>query len=153
MASFEQPLPTCFLDHQVVKPLAGFLVVALVALVGWVGWGHMSFVEQQVTPMINQGRPFLGIQVVRPDELVARMFSFPPGEAVFVSHVLRQSPAARAGIKRGDGIVAIDGRSIGSAGDVAAILDRAKAGDLLRLTVVRGGLIHNVMLPLDQPAG
>jgi len=48
------------------------------------------------------------------------------------------SPAARAGLKKGDRIVAADGRPISRAAQVKEALARHYAGDTIRLTIARG---------------
>ena len=143
---------TCFLEHQLVKPVSAGLVLAAIGLVVWVAVGHMSYVESQATGK-STTVPQWGIQVVSPDDLVARMFAFPPGEAVLINQVLGRSLAERAGLRPGDGIAAVNGQSIQTPNDVAAHLESAKQGDLLELTVIRGGLLHNLLLPWDGPAG
>ncbi len=152
MASSSSSSPTtCFLQHQLAKPLAGLLMLGLLVLVAWVAVGHIERVRSAVSGV--SGEPLLGVQLANPDELVARMFSFPPGEAVLVSGVLASSPAQRAGLRRGDGITAINGQTVRSTRDVAAYLSQAKQGDLLSLTVIRGGFLHDVLLPLGGAAG
>jgi S1-C subfamily serine protease len=145
----------CFLDQQLAKVLVAASVAGLIGLIGWIGFGHLDTMDAQIDALVAQdGRPVLGLQVIRPDELVARMFSFPPGETLLVSQVLPNSAAERAGLQRGDGIVAVNGRSVRGASDIATVLNRVKTGDLLRLTVVRGGLVHDMLLSLAAtPSG
>jgi S1-C subfamily serine protease len=142
---------SCFLRHQAVKPLTAVLAVAFLALLGWVGAGHIGSVAARAAQAPET--PFLGVQVVSPDELVARMFSFAAGETVLVSHVLANSPAERAGLRRGDGIVAINGRSVRSTNDFAAYVSQATTDNLLKLTVVRGGLVYRLALMPAAPTG
>lgn len=133
--------------------MAGALIIGTLILVGWVAIGHMSYLESRAAGQAASSLPVLGIQVVSPDELVARMFSFPPGEAVLVNQVIGGSPASQAGIRPGDGISHVNGQAIRTPGDIAAQLESAKQGDLLKLTVIRGGLLHDLLLPLGGPVG
>ena len=48
-------------------------------------------------------------------------------------------PAAKAGMRAGDKIVAIDGRPISSSDDVSAAVAAHKPGDRATVTVVRRG--------------
>jgi serine protease Do len=57
---------------------------------------------------------------------------------VLVRAVEDDSPAARAGLERGDLIVAADGREIERVDVLYEALDAASAGGTLELTVVRG---------------
>lgn len=143
---------TCFLEHQLVKPMALILVIAVIGIVGWIGVQHMTQVQARAGSQSPTGS-LLGIQIVNPDELVARMFSLPPMESVLINNVIESSPAHRAGLRRGDGIVAIDGQATRSTNDVATYLSQRAPGDLLQLTVIRGGLLHDLMVPFGGQGG
>lgn len=143
----------CFLEHQLVKPMALILVIAIIGIVGWIGVDHMTQVQARAGDQAAGSGSLLGIQIVNPDELVARMFSLPPMESVLINHVIQDSPAHRAGLRRGDGIVAIDGQATRSTGDVATYLDHMAPGDLLQFTVIRGGLLHDLMIPFGGQGG
>ena len=56
-----------------------------------------------------------------------------------VYQVLKESPAARAGIAKGDRIEEIAGRPIASFRDIAAALELRQAGEKVRITVSRAG--------------
>lgn len=61
------------------------------------------------------------------------------GRGTVVTEVQAQSPAARAGFRSGDVVVAVDGMSInGSLGLIAAIRDRSP-GDEVRIEILRDG--------------
>jgi serine protease Do len=57
-------------------------------------------------------------------------------DGLLVRQVEDSSPAQRAGVRRGDLIVAVDGAAIADPDDLFAAL--SEAGDSLQLTVVRG---------------
>jgi hypothetical protein len=67
---------------------------------------------------------------------VAARTDLPP-LGVLVTRVDRTGPAARAGIMRGDEIVAIDGVQIQDARDLRDRLRTARPGDTVRLTLLR----------------
>jgi len=71
------------------------------------------------------------------------------GDALVVDEVLDASPARRAGLRRGDRIVAIDGRSVEALGEARAVdaLGRM-AGRGGRLTIVRGD--NRLEIALDR---
>lgn len=81
------------------------------------------------------GRGRLGAELFPLREQLASYFGAKRG--VLVSSVQADSPAARAGLKAGDVITAVNGRSVESAGDVTSEVRRADAGAALTLTVVR----------------
>jgi len=81
-----------------------------------------------VNPPLPPGRPRIGV-------VIDQAF---PGPGVLVSEVQPGSPAAAAGVEKGDILVAFDDREIGAFGDLAGAL-RAKApGDAFRLRLRRG---------------
>jgi carboxyl-terminal processing protease len=99
--------------------------------------GHTSFLTPDEVARSHE-TSFAGIGVVmsRPQD------NQPP----LISELLPNSPAASSGLKRGDRIVAVDGRDVSgqSVGDVAALI-RGQPGTSVRLQVTR----LNSQQPLD----
>lgn len=62
----------------------------------------------------------------------------PEVDGALVVRVVPKSPAAEAGVRRNDVIVAIDGKSVRNAKDVQAIVDRSRVGQLVQMQVMRG---------------
>jgi S1-C subfamily serine protease len=60
------------------------------------------------------------------------------GLSTVLDQVVEDSPAAKAGLKKGDEIVAIDGEPVADPGDVRTRLRGRWSGDTLMLTVKRG---------------
>jgi serine protease Do len=85
-------------------------------------------------------RAQLGVAIAPPRAArrLRRAVGLPEREGVLVRAVEDDSPAARAGIERGDLIVAADGREIERVDVLYEALDSATAGGSLELTVVRG---------------
>jgi serine protease Do len=85
-------------------------------------------------------RPRLGVAIAPPRAArrLRRAVGLPEREGVLVRAVEDDSPAARAGLERGDLIVAADGREIERVDVLYEALDAASAGGTLELTVVRG---------------
>lgn len=81
--------------------------------------------------------------------------SSPSGTATgaLVGAITAGGPAARAGVKAGDVVTAIDGRAVKSPSDLVADLAARKPGDAITLTVQRGGQTQPVKTTLGtQPA-
>jgi putative serine protease PepD len=75
-----------------------------------------------------------------------------------ITAVQPNSPAARAGLKRGDVIAAVDGRAVRSIEQLIEIVDGDKPRQTLVLTVNRGGRTRTIELrlavrPKTLPAG
>jgi S1-C subfamily serine protease len=111
---------------------------------------------------------FLGITgtSITPD--LARAVNLPVNEGVLVQEVVKNGPADKAGIHGGataatidganfslggDIITAVNGKKIASMDDVVSIVNAAKPGESLELTVLRRGSTKTVNVTLgDRPA-
>jgi serine protease Do len=67
-----------------------------------------------------------------------RAVGLPEREGVLVREVERDSPAALAGIERGDLLVAAGGKALERVETLYEALDAARAAGELELTIVRG---------------
>lgn len=83
------------------------------------------------------GRGRLGVGVVSMTPQLRRFFGAPQDRGLLISRVEPQSVAEKAGLRVGDVVVAVDGQSVASAGDVfEALADRAR-GDAVDVVVIR----------------
>jgi serine protease Do len=100
----------------------------------------------------------IGVSTMQLTKQLAEYFGVADGQGVLVTSVAEDSPAAKAGIKAGDVITAIDGEKVDGAGDVARGINKKKDGDVT-LTVIRKGnqrtitVTPNVVKPMVAPAG
>ena len=104
--------------------------------------------------LISRGR------VVRPyaglvwggdvDANIARQYSLPVDHGIIVREVDADGPAARAGIRQGDIIVALDGRRIDNWNDFIRELFTKKPGDRVRVEIARDGDRRTVDLTLAE---
>src|SRR6185295_17943012 len=78
----------------------------------------------------------IGIGTTQLTKQLADYFGVADGQGVLVTSVADDSTAAKAGIKAGDVITAIDGEKIEGSGDLARGINKQKDGDVT-LTVVR----------------
>ena len=62
----------------------------------------------------------------------------PEGSRIVVAHVLKKSPAAKAGLKKGDEILSIDGNKIAKPKDVDAALSGFSGGQKVTVEYRRG---------------
>jgi serine protease Do len=81
----------------------------------------------------------LGIQYMEIGAQLAKHFRVSQEEAVLVSSVEADSPAAKAGMKAGDVILKLEGAAIEGAGDLRRALNKAEAGQEVTITVQRDG--------------
>ena len=97
--------------------------------------------------------PQLGITIM-PGHVARRMrraVGLPDAEGLLIRDVAEDSPAARAGLAKGDLIVSVAGQPARSADDLASAL-RAAAGSI-ELTVLRGTDERTIQVVFGQPEG
>jgi serine protease Do len=99
-----------------------------------------QIVEPTVTTLIRDGKithGYIGIQIadVTPDN--AKFFHLNKAEGALVSDVTPDSPGSKAGLKTGDVITELDGKSITDAGQLQMLVGQRRPGDTIRLAVMR----------------
>jgi S1-C subfamily serine protease len=90
--------------------------------------------------------PYLGVQIATLTPEIAKQNNDDPNSAVslpeingvLVMGVVPNSPAAQAGLRRGDVITAIDGQEVTAAEQLQGIVEHSSLGQTLRITVRRG---------------
>ncbi|MDF5710651.1 MAG: HhoA/HhoB/HtrA family serine endopeptidase [Nostoc sp. S4] len=90
--------------------------------------------------------PYLGVQMVTLTPDLAKQNNTDPNSpiqipeinGVFVMQVIPNSPAASAGIRRGDVIVQVDGKAITSAEQLQNLVEDSRLGQVLQVKLQRG---------------
>ena len=78
----------------------------------------------------------IGVSTMELTKQLADYFGITGGKGVLVTSVIDDGPAAKAGVRAGDVITAIDGEAVDSPGDISRVINRKKDGDVA-LTIVR----------------
>lgn len=91
--------------------------------------------DGDLTLLLNNGRR-IGVNTMELNKQLADYFGITGGKGVLVTSVTEDGPAAKAGIKAGDVITAIDGEAVDSPGDISRVINRKKEGEVT-LTVIR----------------
>ncbi|HWE60650.1 MAG TPA: trypsin-like peptidase domain-containing protein [Chloroflexota bacterium] len=86
--------------------------------------------------VVNSGRAFLGISALDITPDVQAQYGLPVAQGVLIYGTSPQGPAAKAGLKRGDIIVAINGRPVTSSADLLDTVSSLKPGQKATLQVV-----------------
>ena len=73
-----------------------------------------------------------------------------PGGGAMVAAVMAGAPAARAGLRPGDIITAVDGREVKDATDVIRGVAAARSGQVLPLAIIRGGRTATVNVSVQR---
>lgn len=94
--------------------------------------GWLGVIVQQLTPELSQS---LGLE---------------NDNGALVSDIAPEGPAAKAGLKRGDVIVAIDDKKIRDMSELPKTVANYKPGTSVNLTVIREGKSRNLTVTLDE---
>ena len=78
----------------------------------------------------------IGVSTMQLTKQLAEYFGVAEGTGVLVTAVTDDSPAAKAGVKAGDVITAVDGEKVEGAGDLSRGINKKKDGDVT-LTIIR----------------
>ena len=93
---------------------------------------------------MTRGRLGVGIQDV--DHALAESFGLDVPKGALVSSVDPDSPAAKAGVKEGDVVLAFNGKDVDSAGQLPALVAAATPGSKAELTIWRDQARHTLQL-------
>ncbi len=96
-------------------------------------------VAQELIATGSAKHPYMGIQYMSVDSTLQRQYRLSRSSGVLIAEVGGGTPAAQAGIQRGDIIISIDGEPIAQEGEVVMALREKKAGDVITVTVDRDG--------------
>ncbi|HEX6649436.1 MAG TPA: PDZ domain-containing protein [Pyrinomonadaceae bacterium] len=100
------------------------------------GFGRGDFPDNGDFTFVLGNSRRIGVSTMQLTKQLADYFGIADGKGMLVTSVMEDSPAAKAGVKAGDVITAIDGEAVDSSGDLARVINRKKEGDIT-LTIVR----------------
>jgi serine protease Do len=115
-------------------------------------------VQQVVRDVLASGRVTRGWTGLDTQDLTPDLASFgAPGSGALVSVVIPSSPAAAAGLRPSDVVVAVDGRPVHGRNDMARLLATRAPGERLTLATVRDGqrrevAVTTALRPGESPA-
>ncbi len=133
-----------------------------------VGYAVPSNAVSRVAPaLIREGRydhPWMGIGMRDVDPLLAESLNLPARQGVLITEVVPNSPAERAGLRRGTQIVSIGGRELPIGGDIILAINgqqvrdsdelvsylelETSVGDTVVMTVQRGDRQEQITMTL-----
>ncbi len=109
-----------------------------------------SNVMEQIVDHGKVTRGHLGVAVQSVDADMAKAFGLNQGGGALVSEVTPASPAAKAGIERGDIILEMNGQAVDGPEGLSVHIAEMTPGGTVHLKISRNGQIRNVDVTLDQ---
>ena len=102
--------------------------------------------------------PFLGIQMIALTPEIAKennadpnaVLIVPEVKGVLVMRVMPNTPAEKAGIRKGDAIVQIDGEAVTTAEQLQNLVENSQIGQSLKLKLRRGSVTKDVTVQTAQ---
>lgn len=115
--------------------------------------------EKVVADLADDGsveRGWLGVSIQPVTEDIAAALGFDAAKGVLLSEVTSDTPAAEAGLMRGDIVLAVDGQDVESPRDLTRLIATAAPGSEVTLDLLRAGKEVSATVTLgprpDQPA-
>ncbi len=119
-----------------------------------IGFAIPSVLAQRVITDLQEhkkvSRGWLGVTIQNVDEATAKALALPEVRGALVNTVLDGQPAAEAGIKGGDVIMSIDGKSIGDTEELLRVVAQLRPGSKAEVTLWRDGKEEKVSLTVAE---
>jgi serine protease Do len=116
----------------------------------------VSLVKKVSADLLKYGNVQRGYLGIRPTELnskEAERLGAKVGRGIYIEDVVADGAAKAAGIQKGDVIVKMEGQLIDSDAQMREIIGRRRPGDVLTLTLNRGGTERDVKVELRNRNG
>ncbi|MHA7061936.1 DegQ family serine endoprotease [Azospirillum argentinense] len=124
-----------------------------------IGFAIPSNIAKQVVAQLKENghveRGWLGVKIQEISPEIAESVGLSQTKGALVAEVTPDSPAAKAGVRQGDVILAYGGKPVNTLRDLTRRVADTKAGDTVDMTVVRKGkettlTAHIAPLPAEQ---
>ena len=94
-------------------------------------------------------RPWLGIMGLEVSPRMAAYHRLPRSTGIFITALVKQGPAARAGLRVGDLLVHAGGKQVSGMVDLSSLMKAREPGDTIELEVIRNGVSVKLRVQLD----
>ena len=115
-----------------------------------IGFAIPADIADQITKQLISGgkvtRGYLGVTIQNVTAEIGESLGIPAKEGALVNDVVAGGPAEKGGVMAGDVVLSVNGKSITSASDLTRQVALARAGEAIRLEVLRGGRHVNLQV-------
>jgi len=110
-------------------------------------------IEQQLRQHGKVTRGWLGVMIQDINDDLAKSFNLDNAAGVLISGVTEKSPAAKADLKQGDVIIALEGKPLADVNDLRNKIALTTPGTELSLQIIREGKKKDITVTIgEQPA-
>jgi serine protease Do len=124
---------------------------------GYMGIGFaipINIVKTVVEQLKTKGkveRGFLGVYIQDLTPAIAQELGINITEGALITEIIPNSPAAKAGLKVKDVIIAYNGKKVKNASELKSYILLTKPGTVVTLTVIRKGKIKKIKVKIESP--
>lgn len=124
---------------------------AIVAQGQGIGFAIPINIAKELLPQLKTGkitRGWLGVMIQDITPELARSFGLEQTKGVLVSEVMKDSPAEKAGLKRGDVITEFEGKPVENAHELSRVVAATPPNTSVKLTLIRNSKPQTVTVVL-----
>jgi membrane-associated protease RseP (regulator of RpoE activity) len=99
------------------------------------------------------GGGYIGVQPIAMTEELREHFGAPKDAGILIGKVYADEPAAKAGIKVGDIVTAVDGERIASTRDLVRAIRKKKEGDTVSVSILRDRAAKTLPVSIAERKG
>ncbi|MEN3190185.1 MAG: Do family serine endopeptidase [Atribacterota bacterium] len=113
----------------------------------------INMAKRNIEDLINLGRvrtPWIGVYIQEVTPEIAEQFGLSEAKGVLVGDVVKDSPAEKSGIKRGDIIVKVNDEEVNSTQKLQDKIRSINIGEKAKIEVVRDGKTINFIVKIGE---
>ncbi|MDT8440679.1 MAG: DegQ family serine endoprotease [Desulfuromonadales bacterium] len=129
---------------------------AIVAGGQGIGFAIPVNMAKQIIPQLREAghvvRGWLGVTIQTVTEELARSFGLAKAGGALVNEVIKDSPADKAGFRRGDIVLRYDGQTVETMNDLPRLVANTPVGTTVKVTLFRDGKQREVKVDIGELA-
>ena len=110
----------------------------------------VSVVKDSIISTGKFEKPYIGVYLNNLDSEKIKALNIKSTNGVLIAKVIENGPAAKAGMQANDVVVAVNGKSVNSAGAFIGELAAKKIGETVELSIIRNSQTLKIRIPLEE---
>ena len=110
----------------------------------------VSVVKDSIISTGKFEKPYIGVYLNNLDSEKVKALNIKSTNGVLIAKVIENGPAAKAGMQANDVVVAVNGKSVNSAGAFIGELAAKKIGETVELSIIRNSQTLKIRVPLEE---